>query len=105
MNAKSTAPNPNWIHPDDAPELNKAWFETATPMIGQKQVTRQMWLASVEAKKRGRPLGSVKADAKQVATLRFDPDVLAALRATGDGWQTRVNNTLRASLQLAGRLG
>jgi uncharacterized protein (DUF4415 family) len=36
--------------------------------------------------------------------LRLDPDVLAALRATGDGWQTRVNDTLRANLQLAGQL-
>ena len=32
-------------------------------------------------------------------------DVLAALRATGDGWQTRINDMLRASLSLAGRLG
>jgi len=29
---------------------------------------------------------------------------LAALRARGNGWQTRINDTLRASLQLAGRL-
>jgi len=29
---------------------------------------------------------------------------LAALRASGDGWQTRINDTLRASLRLAGRL-
>lgn len=36
--------------------------------------------------------------------LRLDPDVLEALRATGDGWQTRVNETLRATLKLAGRL-
>jgi uncharacterized protein (DUF4415 family) len=34
----------------------------------------------------------------------MDPDVLAAQRATGDGWQTRVNDTLRANLQLAGQL-
>ena len=34
-----------------------------------------------------------------------DPDVLAALRASGDGWQTRINDALRASLQLAGKLG
>jgi uncharacterized protein (DUF4415 family) len=30
--------------------------------------------------------------------------VLTALREAGDGWQTRINNMLRASLQLAGRL-
>ena len=42
---------------------------------------------------------------KEPVKLRLDPDVLAALRATGDGWQTRINDMLRASLSLAGRLG
>jgi uncharacterized protein (DUF4415 family) len=56
------------------------------------------------ARKRGRPLGSVKTNAKQPIKLRLDPDVLAVLRDAGDGWQTRINNMLRASLQLAGRL-
>jgi len=46
-------------------------------------------------KRRGRPTGSVKADSKQAVKLRFDPDVLAALRATGRGWQTRVNDVMR----------
>ena len=105
MNENSTTPNKNWVDPDDAPELDKHWFDTATPMIGKNEVTRQEWAASVEGKKRGRPVGSNKPDAKQVATLRLDPDVLAALRATGDGWQTRINDMLRASLQLGGRLG
>lgn len=45
--------------------------------------------------RRGRPLGSVKAHAKVAVKLRLDPDVLAALRATGRGWQTRVNDTMR----------
>jgi hypothetical protein len=35
---------------------------------------------------------------------RLDPDVLAALRATGDARQTRINDMLRASLTLAGRI-
>ena len=42
---------------------------------------------------------------KEPVKLRLDPDVLAALRTTGDGWQTRINDMLRASLSLAGRLG
>jgi uncharacterized protein (DUF4415 family) len=41
---------------------------------------------------------------KEPVKLRLDADVLAALRATGDGWQTRINETLRASLRLAGRV-
>ncbi|WP_200843440.1 BrnA antitoxin family protein [Pantoea sp. 18069] len=36
-------------------------------------------------------------------TIRFDQDVLAALKATGKGWQTRANDLLRADIE-AGRL-
>ena len=46
-------------------------------------------------KARGRPVGTTKPDAKQAVKLRLDPDVLAALRATGRGWQTRVNDAMR----------
>ena len=60
--------------------------------------------AQIAARKRGRPLGSVQAVTKEPVKLRLDADVLAALRATGDGWQTRINDTLRASLALVGRL-
>ena len=104
MEAKSITLNNDWVDPGDAPSLNKQWFETAMPMIDPKDVTRHKWVANVAGKKRGRPVGSSKHDAKQVATLRFDADVLAALRATGDGWQTRVNDMLRVLLS-AGRLG
>jgi len=55
-------------------------------------------------RRRGRPLGSRKAMSKVAVKLRLDPDVIAALRATGDGWQTRVNDALRATLKLAGQL-
>lgn len=46
-------------------------------------------------KARGRPVGSVKEDAKQAVTVRYSPDVLAAFRATGAGWQTRMNEALK----------
>ena len=58
---------------------------------------------SIAARKRGRPSGSVKADAKVSTTIRFDRDVVVALKATGAGWQTRVNDLLRADIQ-EGRL-
>lgn len=60
--------------------------------------------AQIAARRRGRPVGSVQAVTKEPVKLRLDADVLAALRASGDGWQTRVNDTLRASLHLAGRV-
>lgn len=58
----------------------------------------------IAARKRGRPVGSTQAVTKEPVKLRLDADVLAALRATGDGWQTRINEMLRASLHLAGRM-
>ncbi|WP_298434170.1 BrnA antitoxin family protein [Ottowia sp.] len=60
--------------------------------------------AQLATRKRGRPTGSVQAVTKEPVKLRLDADVLAALRATGDGWQTRINDTLRASLHLAGKV-
>lgn len=53
--------------------------------------------------KGGRPKGSVKVNAKVATNIRFDPDVLDALKATGPGWQTRANDLLRADIE-AGRL-
>lgn len=47
------------------------------------------------AVRRGRPHGSVKAQPKVSTTIRFDQDVLDALKATGRGWQTRVNEAMR----------
>jgi uncharacterized protein (DUF4415 family) len=46
---------------------------------------------------RGRPKASVT---KVSTTLRLDPDILAAFRATGPGWQSRINDALRKSLEL-----
>ena len=50
-------------------------------------------------KARGRPIGSTKDDAKQAVTVRYSPDVLAAFRASGAGWQTRMNDALKDWLQ------
>lgn len=42
--------------------------------------------------KRGRPAGS---GTKEQVAIRLDRDVLAAFRASGAGWQTRMNAALR----------
>ncbi len=39
--------------------------------------------------------GQQKAPTKVVTTIRLDADVLEALRASGKGWQSRVNDALR----------
>ena len=41
---------------------------------------------------RGRPQGSGK---KEQITLRLDAEILEQFRATGNGWQTRINDALR----------
>ena len=87
MTAKTRSTPAIWIDPDDAAELTTEFFESADLYKGNK------------IQKRGRPKA---ATTKEPVKLRIDADVLAALRASGDGWQTRINDTLRASLRLAG---
>jgi len=43
--------------------------------------------------RRGRPLGS---GTKAQVTLRLDVDVLEKFKASGDGWQTRINEALKS---------
>ena len=44
--------------------------------------------------KRGRPLGSGQ---KTQVTLRLDTEVLNKFKATGAGWQSRINKALKGS--------
>jgi len=57
----------------------------------------------ITARKRGRPVGSVAATRKASTSIRLNEDLLAGLRATGRGWQTRINAVLREALE-AGRI-
>ena len=43
--------------------------------------------------RRGRPLGS---GTKAQVTLRLDVEVLERFKASGDGWQTRINDVLKS---------
>ena len=43
--------------------------------------------------RRGRPLGS---GSKAQVTLRLDVEVLEKFKASGDGWQTRINEVLKS---------
>jgi uncharacterized protein (DUF4415 family) len=72
------------VDPDDAPELTEAFFARADVFEGDNLV------------RRGRPPLAEKK--QQVVTLRLDPTVLAGLRATGPGWQTKANAVLKAWL-------
>lgn len=39
-------------------------------------------------------------NAKQLLTLRLDPQVIEYFRSTGEGWQTRMNDALRKAAGL-----
>jgi len=41
--------------------------------------------------------GQQKALTKVSTTVRFDPEVLAAFKGMGKGWQTKMNNALRVA--------
>lgn len=42
--------------------------------------------------------GAQKTPTKVPVSIRIDPDVLAVLKAGGDGWQSRVNGILRQAV-------
>jgi uncharacterized protein (DUF4415 family) len=52
---------------------------------------------TMQAVLRGR--GKQKAATKVSTTVRFDTDVLSAFKATGSGWQTRMNDALKEWLK------
>ena len=72
---------------DDTPELTNKWFEQADVCQDGKLV------------RRGRPRS---VNPKRSIAIRLDHDVLERLRATGPGWQTRINEVLRAWLDRSG---
>jgi uncharacterized protein (DUF4415 family) len=74
-----------WIDPDEAPRLERDWFDRAEIWEGNKLI------------RPGRPR---KAAPKEAVSLRLDPDVLEHFRASGPGWQSRINAALRKMARL-----
>jgi uncharacterized protein (DUF4415 family) len=72
--------------PDAAPELTEDFFEHAEAWEGNRPIERS---------RGGRPKGS---GTKEMVTLRLDKDVLERFRASGPGWQTRLNDVLRLAV-------
>lgn len=52
-------------------------------------------LVKVLSKRKPGERGPQKAPTKQQVTLRLDRDIVARFRATGRGWQSRINEALR----------
>ena len=53
-------------------------------------------LAMNQAKPRGRPKAEMT---KERITIRLSPEVVQSFRATGDGWQTRIDAALKEWLK------
>ena len=56
-------------------------------------LTDPEWEEARPQMRRGRPLGS---GTKAQVTLRLDVEVLEKFKASGDGWQTRINEALKS---------
>jgi uncharacterized protein (DUF4415 family) len=76
----------------DNPEWTEETFARARPaeqvldeLFGQAQASEML------RPRRGRPAAQ---SPKELVSLRLDPAVLAAFRASGTGWQTRINKAL-----------
>jgi uncharacterized protein (DUF4415 family) len=80
MTGKSKSSRRTSRDPEDAPEITDKWIAEANLYHGKKLV------------RRGRPAGSGQ---KTQTTLRISKEVLGFFRATGPGWQTRMDNALK----------
>ncbi len=96
MSASKKKPDP-YMTDEENPEWTDQMFADARPAnevlyeIFSKEVADEML-----TKKPGRPLGS---GVKVAQNIRFDREVLEMFKATGKGWQTRMNEALRVYIK------
>jgi uncharacterized protein (DUF4415 family) len=76
----------------DNPEWTEEDFKSARPFADVFPD-----LAESIRRSRGRP--AVERPKQQIS-LRLDPDVIEAFKATGKGWQARINEALRKAAKL-----
>lgn len=95
MNAKLPNTDPNWVDPDDAPELTGAELNNPDAMwrVDGKVVDSATGKAAFRAML-----------AKQRISIALDPDVLAWFKeqSGGRGYQTLINETLRGAMREKG---
>lgn len=90
---------------DDVPELTEDFFRNARPA---RELFAGLWgeekaeaFLAESRRKRGQR-GKQKAPVKRGVYLRVDADVLERFKASGPGWQTRMNQTLRQGMEQMG---
>jgi uncharacterized protein (DUF4415 family) len=82
-------PNPYLID-EENPEWTEEDFKRAVPA----RLIHPDWAEYSVQRKRGER-GPQKVPVKQAISIRVDKDVLATFKATGSGWQSRMNVALR----------
>ena len=80
----------DWNAVSDNPEWTEEAFRNAKPFA-------EVFPELAESIRRGRP--ALDNPKKQV-TLRLDDEVVSRFRATGPGWQSRINTILRKAVGL-----
>ena len=76
----------------DNPEWTEEDFKNARPFA-------EVFPEFAESIRRARGRPTVEAPKRQIS-LRIDPDVIDAFKATGKGWQARINDALRKAVNL-----
>ncbi len=100
--APGYVPNPHYAQEDwdvvsDNPEWTRQDFAKAKPA---REVLPPAFFEALEKRRQGQR-GPQKTPTKALVSLRLDQDVLAHFRATGPGWQSRINAALRKTLARA----
>lgn len=83
-------PNPELID-DDTPEWTAADFARAKP--ASEVLDPALYAGLMAMKKGGRPKS---ASPKVSVTVRYSAEVLEWFKSKGDGWQTRMDEVLKA---------
>ncbi len=79
----------------DNPEWSDQDFARARPAA--EMTPPDLYRALVEQRRRG----PQRAPTKEMVSVRLDRDLVERLRATGPGWQGRLNETLRKTVMKA----
>lgn len=78
------------VHDADSPKTTEAdWDQAFTSHSA----------AELHTKTVSRTRGANKRPCKEQVAVRYDAEILAYFRATGKGWQTRMNNALKEWLK------
>ena len=91
MKRKITSRTHNSTIDPDNPEWTTEDLRRAVPLKGLPKEIQQ----AIAARKRG----SQKAPKKVAVSIRLSPDVVEAFRASGAGWQGRIDKILREHIR------